>query len=205
MAIVLTSVANVALIGSTTPLFAASLAWLVLGERVGRVVALAGAGALLGIAVMFADGVAGGGWDGNLVALGGPVSFALMLILYRRRPTIDMLPATCLAALVAMGIGAVMADGFTVSGHDAALALLLGVVQIGLGFSFITMGSRWVPAAEVALLLLTEAVLSPILVWVWVDEIPRDATLIGGVFVFAAVVGQAIHGVQRERARRMAR
>ncbi len=204
-AVVLTSVANVALIGSTSPLFAASLAWLVLGERVGRSVALAGAGALLGITVMFADSVSGGGWDGNLVALGLPFSFAIVLIVFRRRPTIDMLPATCLAALVAMSIGAVMVDGFTVSRHDAALASLLGVLQIGLGFSLITIGSRWVPAAEVALLLLLEAILSPIWVWVWADEIPRDATLIGGGFVLAAVTGQAIQGVRRERARRTAR
>lgn len=204
-AVVLTSVANVALIGSTSPLFAAGLAWLVLGERVGRGVALAGAVAALGIAVMFADSVSGSGWDGNLVALGLPLSFAVMLIVFRRRPTIDMLPATCLAALVAMGIGAVMADGLAISGHDAALAVLLGVLQVGLGFSLITVGSRGVPAAEVALLLLLEAILSPIWVWAWADEVPRDATLIGGVFVLAAVIGPAIQGVRRERALRAAR
>ena len=44
-AVVLTSVANVALIGSTSPLFAAGLAWLVLGERVGEMAPGVGVGA----------------------------------------------------------------------------------------------------------------------------------------------------------------
>ena len=60
-----------------------------------------------------------------------------------------------------------------------------------LGFSLIAVGSRGVPAAEVALLLLLEAILSSLWVWAWADEIPRDATLFGGAFVLAAVGVQA--------------
>jgi hypothetical protein len=70
-----------------------------------------------------------------------------------------------------------------------------------LGFSLIAVGSRGVPAAELALLLLLEAILSPLWVWAGADEIPRDPTLIGGAFVLAAVGVQAAHGIRCERMR----
>ena len=44
-----------------------------------------------------------------------------------------------------------MADGLVLSAHDLVLAILLGTLQVGMGFSLITLGARWVPAAQVAL------------------------------------------------------
>jgi drug/metabolite transporter (DMT)-like permease len=61
-----------------------------------------------------------------------------------------------------------------------------------------TAGSRHVPAAELALLSLTEVILSPIWVWLWVGEIPSLATLAGGAIVLAAIVGRASSGLRRK-------
>ena len=63
----------------------------------------------------------------------------------------------------------------------------------------ITIGTRRVPAAEVPLLALTEVVLAPLWVWFWVDETPGRLTLLGGAVVLAAVLGQAVVRLRRDR------
>ncbi len=198
--IVLTTVANVSFIVSSGPFFAALLAWIVLGERVRPATLLAIAAAMGGIGLMFADGIAGGHLLGNLVALMAPLTFAIMVVTIRRARTRDLLPATCLAGVVAAVIALPMVESFRISGHDLLLALLLGSGQLGLGFLLITLGARHVPAAEVALLALTETILAPTWVWIFVDEVPTPMALTGGVIVLTAVFGQGLMGLFRERA-----
>lgn len=199
-AILLTTVANVVFIISAAPFFAALLGWLVLRERVGALTWAAIAATVLGIGLMFADGFATGGLIGNIVALGVPASFALMVVLLRGAKTVDMVPATCLAGVVAGTIAALLADGFAVSAHDFWLSMLLGSAQVGVGFLLLTVGTRYVPAAEVALLSLTETVLAPIWVWLFVDELPSALTLAGGVVVLTAVAVRAVLGLRGGRA-----
>ena len=62
----------------------------------------------------------------------------------------------------------------------------------------LTLGARRLPAAETALLSLTETVLGPIWVWLAIDETPSLLTLAGGLIVMIAVVGHALLGL-RER------
>ena len=197
--LVLTSVANVAFIVSTAPFFAAVLGWFVLRERIARSTWLAILMAIAGIGIMIADGLSAGGFLGNLVALGAPTTAAFMIVMIRRYPAIDMMPATCLGGLVAAMIAATQVDAWLLSAHDLLLSILLGTVQVGVGFILITIGSRYVPAAQVALLMLGEAVLSPIWVWLFVAEVPTTLALVGGAIVLAAVTGQAIAGIRSER------
>lgn len=198
-AILLTTVANAVFIIGAAPIFTAAVAWLVLGERVTPVGLGCMIGALAGIGLMFADGLVAGRWLGNLLALGVVVSFSGMLVVLRSSKAIDMLPATCLAGVVAAILSAVMADDLVISLHDLKLAVLLGTVQFGGGFILITMGSRYVPAAEVALLSLTEAILAPIWVWIGVNEVPSLLTLTGSAIVLLAVVFLGISGIRRAR------
>lgn len=198
-AILLTTVANVVFIIGAAPIFTAAAAWLVLGERVTAVGLGCMIGALAGIGLMFADGLVAGRWLGNLLALGVVVSFSGMLVVLRSSKAIDMLPATCLAGMVAAILSAIMADDLVISLHDLKLAVLLGTVQFGGGFILITMGSRYVPAAEVALLSLTEAILAPIWVWIGVNEVPSLLTLSGSAIVLLAVVSLGISGMRRAR------
>ncbi len=193
-----TTVANLSFILSISPFMAAILAWAVLGERVARVTWLAMGLAVLGVAIMFADGLQTGHTLGNLIALGAPLTFAIMIVALRAGGDRDMTPATCLAGLVAGAIALTMADGLALSGRDLLLSLLLGAVQVGLGFLCITIGARWVPSAQVALLSLTETVLAPIWVWIFIGEVPTALALAGGLIVLAAVASQGVLGVLRE-------
>jgi drug/metabolite transporter (DMT)-like permease len=75
----------------------------------------------------------------------------------------------------------------------------MGIVQTGAGAVFIMLGARRVPAAQVSLLLLTEPILAPLWVWIFVDEAPTATALVGGLIVLGAVIAQAIAGVMWER------
>ena len=54
--------------------------------------------------------------------------------------------------------------------------------------------------AELMLLVLVEFVLGPIWVWLFVNEIPRAATLVGGAVVLVAVASRAALSLRGERA-----
>ncbi|MFQ5544461.1 MAG: DMT family transporter [Acidiferrobacterales bacterium] len=198
-AILLTTVANAMFIISAAPFFTAAAAWLLLGERVRTVTWCFMTAALAGIGLMFVDGFVTGRWLGNVLALGVVASFVGMLVVIRRSKAIDMVPATCLGGVVAGIISVFMVDTFWISRQDLILCILLGSAQFGAGFILITMGTRLVPAAEVALLALTETVLAPIWVWLVINEIPSVLTMLGGAVVLSAVVSQAVLGIRMER------
>ena len=195
-ALLLTTVANALFLISSAPFMAAVLGWLVMRERVRPATWLTMTIALAGISIMIFNGIQSGRLLGNVVALGTPVSFAIMLVTLRRVGDRDMIPAICLAGLVGAAIGFATSDDLVVSRHDFLLCLFLGVVQYTGGFVLITLGARYLPAAEVALLSLSEVVLAPIWVWIGVGEVPAPLTLAGGAIVLSAVIAQAVTGLR---------
>ena len=197
--LLLTTVANTVFIVSSGPFFAALLGWLLLREPVSPRAWIAIACALAGIGLIVGDGLALGHWLGDLVALAAPITFAIMLVAIRFAGQRDMVPATCLAGVVVGLIAFVMAPDLVLSQRDLLLSLLLGVFQVGAGFLLITLGTRYVPAAEAALLSLSEVILAPLWVWLAFGESPSGLSLIGGTIVVAAVAGLAISGLSPAR------
>ena len=198
-AISLTTVANVMFILSVAPLATAALAWLVLKERVEAVTWLAMVIAVVGIGIMASQGLVGGHLPGNLVALLAVATFAGMLTTLRAARSFDLVPASCLGGFLAALLCLPLANSLLLSAHDLTLALILGFGQAGLGFLLITIGTRFVPAAEVSLLALTEVILAPIWVWLFVNEVPDPLILVGGALVLAAVIGQGLYRLRQER------
>lgn len=197
MALLQTTVANVVFINGGTPFFAALFGWLLLRERVRGAVWIAMAGAFLGIAIMFGGGIGQGTLTGNLLALINCLCFALTLVAMRLGKSRDMLPAVCLAGLLVVVVSAFFVDSFRIGPHDLALAVTLGVVQLGFQYILVTTGSRHVPAAEMALIGRTVIVLAPLWVWIGVGEVPSTTTLIGGAIVLTCVFGQALWTLRR--------
>lgn len=198
-----TTIANALFVLSAAPFLAAIFARFFIGERVQSSTWLFMFLASLGVAVMVGEGIAGGTLAGNLYALGAATGFAAFSVTLRKGKAVDMTPAVCWAGIWATLIGALMLfgthHGFALSTHDVLLCGLLGFVQVGLGLILFTAGSRYVPAAEITLLSLTEVVLGPIWVWLGVGETPSQLTLLGGAIVLIAIVAQAIHGVRKKR------
>jgi drug/metabolite transporter (DMT)-like permease len=181
-------VANVLFWQALAPIIAAALGTL-LGERVSRRTWLAMAVALAGVAVMV-GGPGGASLLGQALSALTAVSFAATLVITRHRREVSMAPATCLSQVLVFALAAPFADPSQASAQDVALLATLGIWQIGLGFVFLTIGGRLIPAGEVALITLLEVVLGPLWVWLFLGERPATATLLGGAVVLAAVLLQ---------------
>ena len=197
--LLLTTVANALFIIGSAPLVTAAAAWLILGERVSSVTIAAMFIALCGIGLMFVDGFIAGRWLGNIMAALVAIAFATMLVTLRGAKDIDMMPATCMAGLVAAALSAVMAANLSINAHDLTIALFLGTVQYAAGFMLITIATRYLRAAEVALFALSESILAPIWVWIGVGETPSHLTLVGSAVVLCAVVTYCGISIRNER------
>ena len=193
-----TSVANAVFMLSASPFFTAPLAWMLLGEPVRRGTWIAMSLALVGVAVMVAGGIDAGALFGNLAALAAVLGFAGFAVTLRRKRLTDSLTLACLAGIFTAVAAAALVDDFAYSTYDFAVCAVMGVIQIGAGMVLFTLGSRHVPAVELTLLSLTEVVLAPIWVWLWIAETPRPWTLIGGAVVIAALIGHALSGMRRK-------
>ena len=205
MAMLNTTVANVVFILGASPLLAALAGWLFLRERITTGSLVAMFAAIAGIGLMFADGLVSGGTLGNFFALGLAIMYVFYLLILRANRHVDMLPATCLSGLITALIALVFVTGLSVSQHDLVLILILGGVQFGLGFMCLTWGTRFIPAAEVALFSLSESILNPIWVWLGVGETPGIYTLAGSAVVLVSVVAYSIIAIRRERAMQLDR
>ena len=190
-AIVHTTVANTLVIMAAMPLFGAVLGWMMIGEKVRPRTWVSIFVAMAGVVAIFADSMGGGDWLGNSLALATALFLALNLVVLRRAPHVDILVALSLSGFVgAIAVWPVSAP-LAVSGHDMVLLAVLGLVVLPAGSALFFAGTRFVPAAEVALVALLEAVLGPIWVWLGVGEAPSVQVLIGGAVVLGAVIANA--------------
>jgi drug/metabolite transporter, DME family len=201
-AIQTTTVANAMFLFASAPFLAAVFGWLILREPVRKATWIAMVVATAGVAVMVVDGIAAGHLVGNLAAIGSAFGFAIFTIALRWGKLEDMLPAVFLAAVFAIITSAViivsMNYGFDVPRMDIGIALAMGVFQVGLGLTIFTIGSKVVPAAELALLSMTEVLLGPIWVWLFIGETASFYTLVGGAVLMIAIAGNALSGLRRK-------
>ena len=100
---------------------------------------------------------------GNLVAFIMPISFAILILIVRKYPKVDMIPLQLIAGIFAMIIGLLVVTKNYVSTNDIFLGFIAGFFQVGLGFIFITIGARSTPSAFVGIIMLTEAVFRSLL------------------------------------------
>ncbi len=193
-----TSVANAMLLFATAPFMAAVLGWLVLREPVRAATWIAIAVALAGIAIMVADKSGGVAIMGSLAALGSAFGFAVFTVALRWGRTGEMLPSVFLSGLFAiiitLGICQFLGVSIALSLHDAGVSTGMGVFQVGAGLILYTLGSRSLPAAELALLSLAEVLLGPLWVWLFLGEEASRNTLIGGAILLTAIAGNALTG-----------
>jgi drug/metabolite transporter (DMT)-like permease len=184
-----TSVARVLFILALAPVLAALLAWAALGEPITRRTIAAMALALVGVTLLL--GAPGeGSLAGDGLSFVVALAFALTIVITRWRRDVSMAPATCLSQVILVAAFAPFGSPGEIGGGDLGWLAALGIGQIGLGFVLLTVGARLIPAVQVGLITLLEAVLGPLWVWLALDERPSALTLVGGAVVIVAIVIQ---------------
>ena len=188
-----TTVANTNFIIQTQTLFLAIFGYIFLKEKISKLTFACIILAISGIFLMLGNSISPGEMTGNLVAFIMPISFAILILIVRKFPKVDMIPLQLVAGIFAMIIGLLMSPTIIVSSKDIFLGFLAGFFQVGFGFIFITIGARSTPAAFVGIIMLTEAVLGPFWAWMFVNENPPISVLIGGSIIITAVILQFLN------------
>ena len=185
-----TTVANTNFIIQTQTIFLAIFGYLFLKEKISKLTLVSIGLAISGIILMVGTSLSPGQMSGNIAAFIMPISFAILILIIRKYPNVDMVPLQLVAGIIAMTIGYMIAGKIIISFYDIYLGFLAGFFQLGFGFILITIGARRTPSALVGIIMLTEAVLGPLWAWLFINEQPPAMVLIGGCVVIIAVLLQ---------------
>jgi drug/metabolite transporter (DMT)-like permease len=201
IAISLTSVANVVFIIAAIPIFGALFSWLVLGERIDRRMALTIAVVVTGLAIIARGSgqTEGASLAGDLLAVVVAASFAAGLTVARRLKAVSMIPVLPLANLGAALVLLPFAAPIEVAPQSWIYLVLHGGVFIVVSNALLSQGPRYLPPAEVGLLMLLESALAPLLVWAVLGEVPGSWTLLGGAVVLGALLVSNVMALRRRK------
>ncbi|MFN0262790.1 DMT family transporter [Tepidamorphus sp. 3E244] len=199
LAVQYTTIASAVMIVATTPIFAALISRIFLGEpltprKLGTIAVCVG-----GVAIITGGGDFTGDMLGELFALCTAIALASALTIARAARHMSMVPSAALGYLIASLITLPFAAPGEMDATDFGYALLLGCVFIPFGVSLLTLGPRYISSAEVSLLLLLEATLAPILAWYVLDEVPGQSTLVGGAIILTALLASNLWAVAKSQ------
>ncbi|MEM7801187.1 MAG: DMT family transporter [Chloroflexota bacterium] len=183
----LTTIANVSLIYAISPLIAALLAWVSIGERVTLRTLVGCAGALLGVGIIVSGSLGQISIKGDLLALWMSSVMATIMVIYRKYPeTPGAGPAVFSSLLllpVGMLLGAPLAAGTRELFVLAAFGLLFAIASVTLAE-----GAKRIPSGQTALLSALETPLALLFALLVFAEIPTFSTCLGGGLVLLAVL-----------------
>ena len=202
LAVTQTSVANVVFIFASMPVFAAIFSRIFLGEpfRTRMLITMAAVIFGLGIIAYGSSETQIASWKGDIWAVYVSAAFAAALTAVRKVKATSMIPAIPVAYL-----GSAIVIGMFVSPREAfetQWPLFLGHgAFIGVASCLLALGPRYISSAEVALIVLLESVLAPILVWLAIGEDPGPWAVVGGAVVIGALLVSNIFKLVRQEAR----
>jgi DME family drug/metabolite transporter len=129
-----TTVANVVFIISTQTIFLALFGFLFLKEKITFKGLIAITLAFVGMLVMVGDSINQGTLFGNIVAFAIPINFTILVMIIRKFPDLDMVPAIFYSGIFSGVYGLLLASNLTFSSNDILMGFLLGVPQLAFGF-----------------------------------------------------------------------
>jgi drug/metabolite transporter (DMT)-like permease len=192
--ITLTTAANTLFMLGATPFIAAFLGIMFLKEKIRYHTWVAMVIALSGMFIMVLEGLKAGNLLGNLIALISAVGFAVFAVSLRWRKETPQFTTVALAgilcALLTLMILFFDNDTLAMPQRNVYLSILHGFI-VGSGLILFSMGAKFLPAAELALLTMVEVIGG--VLWVYlpifgIHEVPSLLTLIGGCIVLGAIV-----------------
>ena len=197
-ALTTTSVAVSLLMLASSPIYAAFLGYLILGEQLSRTTLFNIVIVVVGVSVMVWDSETSSTIIGATYGLFAALGFAIYTITIRHNPEIPKLLTPALAGLfsVILALILLLATGtsFEMPPINIQISLIHGSV-ISVGLILFGLGARYLPSGELVLLTLLEVVAG--IFWAWlpiigINEIPETNTIIGGLFILTAIFIQGI-------------
>ena len=189
-----TSAAVTLLCLASMPFITALLGFLFLKEVISTNVWISIIIAAVGILIMAVDNTMTGSIYGFIFGMLSAIGFATFSVSLRWRKDTPQFTTVAIAGLFCCIFSAVWIiiqdQSFLSSGKNEALFATHGTI-VCIGLILYSIGSKYVPAAELTLLSLTEVIGG--IFWVWlpilgINEVPTSNTIVGGFFIFISIV-----------------
>ena len=175
-----TYVANTLLLVSMSPLLAAMGGWLLWRQRLPMATWGAIGVCFLGLLIFASEGIGSGQWFGDAMGFLSAMAISAFFLCGQKIRSENAILAIAIGASFVMLVSFSEAISFGYPPSGEVLPLLMTLAIQPFGMAFLAVSARYIPAAEVALILLLEPFLAPIVVWGVVGEVPPGATLLGG-------------------------
>lgn len=186
-----TAVAYTLVIITSAPIFTALLGRLLLREQLPARTWLAGLVVLIGVMIVFSSSLGTGKVQGDLWALVNTGVFALILITLRRYQQVNRLLALSISGFLVAAMASPWGAELPDTGSLLAAALD-GLIVVPGGLVLITLAPRYLPAAEVGLLLLTETILAPLWVLLTLGEALTVQVVLSGAVILCAISSHSV-------------
>ena len=146
-----------------------------------------------GVIVFMISGLDGSSMTGNLIALTESISFAFMTVGAKKAGSENPLGLTALANLftgffVFSFLPPDLSDTLSFTGQEWFIMMILGVVQVGLGYAFYNLGVSKVSPQKASVIALWEMILGPVWVALFLHEYPSLLVCIGFVIIIAGII-----------------
>ena len=146
-----------------------------------------------GVIVFMISGLDGSSMTGNLIALTESISFAFMTVGAKKAGSENPLGLTALANLftgffVFAFLPPDLSDTLSFTGQEWFIMMILGVVQVGLGYAFYNLGVSKVSPQKASVIALWEMILGPVWVALFLHEYPSLLVCIGFVIIIAGII-----------------
>ena len=196
----LTFAANAILLQYTAPIWACLIGWFLLKEKPHweHWFALSLVG--LGMFLVFGNGLAGGSFSGDLLALISGITFAASSVIIRKHregnPLDIMICAHIWCFLYSIPFFFIHPP--QLNAPNILPVLFMGIFQIGAASALFVYGLKRVKVIQAMLKATIEPVLNPIWVLLVLGEKPAVSVIIGGAVIIAAVVFSSLISRKRE-------
>ena len=197
-AIVYTSIANALVIISTGPIMIAIVAWFLLKEKYSLITWASLIIVFVGIYIVMSGSIGGENLVGDFFALITAVMMGFTFTLTRKYKDVNMVPVNAIGGLIAALIAFLMANQITVPAEVVGYIIAMGVI-LSISFSLITIAPRYMPAAEVGMIMPLETVLGSLIAWYVISEAPTMNAIIGGSIVIITLFLHSWHSTNLAR------
>jgi len=188
------------------PFIAAVVGYYVLGEKLKLVTFFSMIIAFIGVVVMIYNDSMEGSIFGALLGFLSATGFALYTVTIRWKPETPKFTTVVLAGIFCSIFSIIILD-FSLGSFvrmpviNSYLSLLHGTL-VASGLILYSLGAKYLPSAELALLSLMEVVGG--VIWVWIpffgiNEVPSFTVIIGGGIIILAVIIHAIGATRKNK------
>jgi len=198
-----TTVANALLVQGTAPIWAAIFATVLLKERFKLPIWITIFTAFLGMVILVINKDFAFHLLGDFYALITAFGLAFQILLVRKNPDINLIPATIIGGIFAAFFSLFFKPSLSISLKDGIILLLIGTFQIGLGYILFYSGSRYLPTTLTGLITLLETILGPIWVFLAFGEKISHNSLVGGIIILLSLIINTILTAKYEKMKKI--